>query len=170
MTNFTARELTKAGFQHLNEEDFSDDGTYFKVYALLGVKVSYAKVDGQVYLSARFDYGDIPFDTYRLFPSYARADEFNGVDESKVDVARFKETISLINQDIVKFHKGEKVFETDVTEMTPDELKNYLKLKYIPYVTDDKANKVFNLAWEYGHSHGHSEVQQFYLEMAELAR
>lgn len=166
---FTAKQLTKAGFAHDFQKDFTDDGTRFQIWVKDGVTISYAKDDGRVYLSIRTDYNrDISYENYIHFPSYRLIDEFNGVDEDEVDMDRFVQNVEAVAADVNKFRAGEKVFETDVKKMTKEELKDYLARKYTCF--EGKSDKVFRLAWDYGHSAGHHEVEEYYSELVQLAR
>lgn len=169
-TTFNPHQLRKAGFTHNKAKDFSDDGTRFSIWEKDGVTFSYAKSGGQVYLAARFDYSGVSYDDYRMWPSYPLADEFNGVDDDSVDVDKLAANVRELAKDLATHLSGGKVFEDDVNKMSVTELKDFLRKKYLhAYIRDDKADKVFHLAWEYGHSAGHTEVQNYYIDLAEIA-
>ena len=168
MTNFTANQLTKAGFAHDSLKDFTDDGTRFKSYTKDGIYITFAKDEYYVYIRINEPNRTIPFETYKMFPSYAGMTEFNGVEEDKVDVEKLVENVKAVKKDWEAFAAGEKVFEDDVNKMSHDEFKSYLAKKH--YTGRGKEDKVFNLAWDYGHSSGHSEVESYYIDLAELAR
>lgn len=47
-------------------------------------------------------------------------------------------------------------------------LRNRLEIKHaIPHM-HEKAQRLFELAWEYGHSSGESDVESYYDELVEL--
>lgn len=52
--------------------------------------------------------------------------------------------------------------------LTSDELKAYLAQKH--QCPKDKADKVFKLAWEYGHSAGNHEVEYYYIDLVSLVK
>lgn len=82
----TLNDLKKIGLRHTPDLDFRDDGTKFKMLTYKGLPVSYTKVDGQYYISIRFDYHEgLSYDTYSKFPSYKVTDEFNGVGSIDLD-------------------------------------------------------------------------------------
>lgn len=98
-TNFTIANLKKLGAVHVPELDFGDDGTKFKMFEYKGVPVSYAKSEDDHYISIRFDYVDgLSYETYKQFPSYKNADEFNGVDT--IDEAKLKENLEAAVEDL----------------------------------------------------------------------
>jgi hypothetical protein len=52
-------------------------------------------------------------------------------------------------------------------EEEKDDLKLELELKYGTR-SHQKADRLFELAWEYGHGNGHDSVESFYEDMVDL--
>jgi len=84
---FTVRELTVRGWERREDLDFRDDGTKFKALQYKnGLIATYAKAEGEYYLTLRIDYlNDLVFEEYSKMDSYKLADEFNGVTEIDAD-------------------------------------------------------------------------------------
>ena len=72
--------MTKYGFERWQEEDFSDDGNRFYCYKV-GTKVRVSKLvsQGRVYISARIDHTELPYEIYSKLPSYQELDRLNGI-------------------------------------------------------------------------------------------
>jgi hypothetical protein len=72
--------MNKYGFVRWPEEDFSDDGNRFYCYRVGNkVRVSKLVVDGEAYISARVDHGNLPYAIYSTLPHYKMLDVLNGV-------------------------------------------------------------------------------------------
>ena len=110
--SFNITNLKKAGFKHTPDLDFSDDGTNFKMFSYKGIPVSYAKSDDIYYIAVRLDYLDMRYEEYSKLPSYRDGDEFNGVDERRVDVDKLIETIKKLK---VEMEEGQTVPEPEAT-------------------------------------------------------
>jgi len=98
---FTVRDLKKLGCVHTPEFDFRDDGTNFKMFTYNGLPVCYTKVDGDYYLSIRFDYvNGLSFGDYKDFATYRIADEFNAVSDidSKVLAANLESCLQELKE------------------------------------------------------------------------
>lgn len=90
--------MAKYGFIRTPDDDFSDDGAYFRCYQAgeyENVRISKLVSDGQVYLSAQVDC-NLPFEVYGKLPHYQAATwEYNGVSLE-----------SLTEEDMQKFYKA----------------------------------------------------------------
>jgi hypothetical protein len=90
--------LTKYGFIRTPNDDFSDDGAYFRCYQAgeyENIRISKLVSDGQVYLSSQVDC-NLPYDIYGKLPHYNEATwKYNGVDLE-----------SLTDEDMQNFYKA----------------------------------------------------------------
>lgn len=57
---------------------------------------------------------------------------------------------------------------SSIDKLTRADLEKYLAQKY--QTPADKSNRVFQLAWEYGHSAGNHEVEYYYMDLASLVK
>ena len=113
----SVRDLTNVGFTYLPEQDFSDDGNYFRMYEYEGLIISYLKADGMFYISVRLDYDrDLDYDEYSELPHYELADEFNGV--NVVDVDKLVENMKILRKEY-----NAKVAEINATPINVDAIK-----------------------------------------------
>lgn len=75
------------GFQRDPSNDFSDDGTRFRMYLYKGkLPMSYASHQGNAYIALRPDYMGLRYEQYRKLPSYKDMDKYNGVSISFVNL------------------------------------------------------------------------------------
>lgn len=103
MAKFTAAQFKKFGIKHIEEEDFKDDGTSFKVYECSnGIKFSYTTCNGDVYIAARDWYNNdlLSYDELDGAGLYNLADKFNGVPVSIVDVNDIINTFEQLKSDV----------------------------------------------------------------------
>lgn len=57
----------------------------------------------------------------------------------------------------------------NLDKMTSGELKTYLEDTHLTSALDNESRRdLFSLAWEYGHSNGHSEVENYYIDLSTL--
>ena len=92
----------KYGFERVPEEDFSDDGSHFKMYDYKGIRVSYLRHDSDVYLCARAS---------------------RDLDDSVWYIKRFYKDVMIQFKEITKIenkYNGKSYF-------TNEDLKNYTK-------------------------------------------
>lgn len=160
--------MKKYGFYRTPSEDFSDDGTRFLCYEYKGLQLSYAYADDH-YLSIRFDYvPDLSYQDYSLFPSYKLADEFNG--SSTLDLDKLKQNAEACLADLARWQADKNVFRK--AKQTEEEaFRKSMEDKHMPGIGNPRIlDAVWKQAWEYGHSNGFSEVESFYIDLADLAR
>ena len=90
--------LTKYGFIRTPDDDFSDDGNYFRCYQAgeyENIRISKLVSDGRVYLSSQVDC-NLPYEIYGKLPNYQAASwKYNGVDLE-----------SLTDEDMQNFYKA----------------------------------------------------------------
>lgn len=78
----------KFGIDRLPEEDFSDDGTRFRMFVCDGMPISFARSAGKAYLAIRPDYlSELSYKEYSKLPTYRDCDKYNGVPEEDVDLS-----------------------------------------------------------------------------------
>jgi len=98
---FSIKNLKNLGLDRVEALDFSDDGTSFKMFNFNGVPVTYAKANGEYYISVRFDYvKDLSYNEYKNWESYSVANDFNGIDENNIDEAKLLENLELCAEDL----------------------------------------------------------------------
>jgi hypothetical protein len=72
--------MTKYGFVHWPEEDFSDDGTRFTAYKVgERVRVTKATYKGEAYIDATILGTKLPYEVYSKLPHYSAIGRLNGV-------------------------------------------------------------------------------------------
>lgn len=114
-------KLTSYGFIRTPENDFSDDGNHFKCYTYKGIRVSYLKYKGEVYISGSASGIGLNYEEYSSLPHYRALDKLNGVDESEVT----PESIEQLKKDIEAFM--EEVNNFEVKEVSDQEIVEYFE-------------------------------------------
>ncbi len=57
----------------------------------------------------------------------------------------------------------------DVSRLLYGDLRDYLESEHLTSKLDDESKReLFTLAWEYGHSNGNSEVENYYIDLSTL--
>jgi hypothetical protein len=134
--------LAKYGFIRTPDDDFSDDGAYFRCYQAgeyENIRISKLVSDGQVYLSAQVDC-NLPFEVYGKLPHYQAASwKYNGVDLE-----------SLTDKDMQNFYKAccayaQECIDTEAETKYPtlEEVEDRCRLVQAKQQTDyDEAAKL----------------------------
>ena len=71
--------LAKFGFIRSEQDDFSDDGSYFTCYRVGRIRVSKTTYQGEAFISARLEGGELPYKVYSQLNSYEELDRLNGI-------------------------------------------------------------------------------------------
>lgn len=103
--------LAKYGFVRVPEGDFSDDGNYFKMYSLDGVRFSYLRSDGRIYLSGRGEeisgiHDGLIYEEYSHLPDYRSLDDLNGIDVSDLIEEDIYELVAATRRYIEQYKKA----------------------------------------------------------------
>lgn len=128
MAKFTAKQLSKHGFIHLTNEDFTDDGTRFQIWMHeeSGLKVSYArytyenglgKKEVEYFISPREDYytHGLIYSDVSGEPEYEASEKFNGCYD--VDVEELVELLVARHEMFVRVKSAADAEELDLTEV-----------------------------------------------------
>ena len=95
--------MTKYGFKRWKEEDFSDDGNRFTCYKVgKRVRVSKLVSEGEAYIDAGIDYGNLPYEVYSKLPCYKELSALNGVSTSSIT----EEDLQKLYEDCLTFEKA----------------------------------------------------------------
>ena len=95
--------MTKYGFKRWKEEDFSDDGNRFTCYKVgKRVRVSKLVSEGEAYIDAGIDYGDLPYEVYSKLPCYRELSALNGVSTSSIT----EEDLQKLYEDCLTYEKA----------------------------------------------------------------
>lgn len=134
------RLLSIPGITRDESKDFTDDGTRFQCYLYKGVvPISYARVDGWIYLTIAFHHlDDIYSSEYQEFDSFKVGDDFNGVLPDQFDPNQFVKNLEAAYKDIIAFRGSvEDVDENDIEDRIKiinaackqykDKVSNYIK-------------------------------------------
>lgn len=105
------------------EGDFTDDGNRFQAYLYKGlIPITYLRFDGDVYITIAFHHlKDINYEEYKEFPSYAHANDFNGVSVANFDPQVFKKNLDAAYDDVT-------TFLGNVQEVDPQQLEDRIKV------------------------------------------
>lgn len=102
VTKMTAKDWEYVGLKRYPQDDFSDDGSRFRMYIYKDfLEVSYCTGEGEKYLSIRPDYSSYNNTDYDFwkheFPDASSRDwNYNGV--SKIDLDALKEDLEVVYQ------------------------------------------------------------------------
>jgi hypothetical protein len=66
--------------------------------------------------------------------------------------------------------EAERVRRSAATQVILQEFKQYLYVEHGLNLNEKQHNLVYAKAWEDGHAHGYSEVENHYIELAHFAR
>lgn len=127
--------MKKYGFVAWPERDFLDDGSFFKNFrAGKRVRVTKCVSQGEAYIHASMDNGELPFEICRELPHYQLLDRLNGVSIE-----------SLTDDDLNKFYQDclayEEEYEKALSEIkfpTEEEIKVKCAELYTKYL-EEKA-------------------------------
>lgn len=115
MKDFSLRELTKRGCIRVKEEDFSDDGSRFKVLYYKNLRVTYLKNEGDYFLAIRIPEGEnYIYDDYKDQEWYRNCDKYNYC--SDIDPDDFINIAEIAISEIEKLESQPKE-EIDITNM-----------------------------------------------------
>lgn len=125
--------MSSFGFVRSPEEDFSDDGTRFKVYRINEapeMHITYVKSSGEYFISARWEPKDIDNNKYLTYdeesklPHYKSLYALNGVSEiSKEDLQNFY-------NNCIEFAKEYKEALNNIKEIKDDDIIDKINREY----------------------------------------
>jgi hypothetical protein len=150
MTKFNAREFKKHGFVHIEEADFSDDGTRFQIWMHeeSGLTVSYARhtytdANGEketmYFISPREDYYShgLLYSDVCDEPEYSEADKYNGCYE--VDL---EELVGLMKKQHEMFLRVKAKVANEKVDTAKVEARAELELDALCELMDEVRHEV----------------------------
>ena len=134
--------MTKYGFIRCPEEDFSDDGNRFQVYKVGNrIRVTKCVSEGEAYISARLEGGQLPYDVYSNLSYYCDLGRLNGVSTDGVtedDLQRLYESCLAYEQEYI-------AAENSIQYPTKEEITEQCQKIHAQTILDlNRAEQLFN--------------------------
>lgn len=113
--SFNPVMLKSAGLVRDPSNDFSDDGNRFKAYLYKGIlPVTYLRDGDDIYFSISFHHiDDINYNDYKKFSTYPKANKYNGIKESEIDISELTKLLDDAYNDVIEFRNNVEPADRD---------------------------------------------------------